>query len=434
MSTFDAILPNLTRVLQQNPAAVAALGHFVVNRDLMGRVRLILDAAVETDPEFATTLERLAEEVARSLGAHTYDAEQIYIFEPDIREFIARERGFALPEFRGVTVVDRLATESDWSKIGNPTEGSPRIVFYSIKGGVGRSTALAATAWALAQEGHRVLVLDLDLAAPGISTSLLPPDRQPRYGLTDWLVEDLVGNGATVMDDMVARSPISHDGEVFVVPAHGAEPGEYVSKLGRVWMPTVNVNGTRQGWPARLRTALDELEARVGPTVVLIDARAGIDEVASACLTDIGATGILAFALDTDQTWSGYRVLFRHWLRTGVVRQIRERLQVVAALVPDEDAVPYEAALRERAWDLFTDELYDEVPPDPLASTPTPWSYDAADEGAPHYPWRVRWNRGFATLRSLHGRLMTIDENLVRTTFGPVIDGVTAWIEAQDAT
>ena len=32
---------------------------------------------------------------------------------------------------------------------------------------------------------------------------------------------------------MTATSLLSHDGEIYVVPAHGMDPGEYVSKLGR---------------------------------------------------------------------------------------------------------------------------------------------------------------------------------------------------------
>jgi MinD-like ATPase involved in chromosome partitioning or flagellar assembly len=45
----------------------------------------------------------------------------------------------------------------------------PKIIaFYSYKGGVGRSLALANTAVALAKLGHRVLTIDLDLEAPGL--------------------------------------------------------------------------------------------------------------------------------------------------------------------------------------------------------------------------------------------------------------------------
>ena len=51
--------------------------------------------------------------------------------------------------------------------------GFPYIfTFYSYKGGVGRSTALLNTAYALAGRGRHVLVLDADLDAPGLSEFL----------------------------------------------------------------------------------------------------------------------------------------------------------------------------------------------------------------------------------------------------------------------
>src|SRR3989442_12771377 len=42
------------------------------------------------------------------------------------------------------------------------------ITFYSYKGGTGRSMALANVAWILASNGHRVLMVDWDLEAPGL--------------------------------------------------------------------------------------------------------------------------------------------------------------------------------------------------------------------------------------------------------------------------
>src|SRR3954462_10713581 len=44
------------------------------------------------------------------------------------------------------------------------------ITFYSFKGGVGRSMALANVAILLARWGHRVLIVDWDLEAPGIES------------------------------------------------------------------------------------------------------------------------------------------------------------------------------------------------------------------------------------------------------------------------
>ena len=40
--------------------------------------------------------------------------------------------------------------------------------FYSYKGGVGRSMALANVGVLIAAEGHRVLLVDWDLEAPGL--------------------------------------------------------------------------------------------------------------------------------------------------------------------------------------------------------------------------------------------------------------------------
>lgn len=48
------------------------------------------------------------------------------------------------------------------------------ITFYSYKGGTGRSMALANTAWILASNGHRVLVVDWDLESPGLHRYLHP--------------------------------------------------------------------------------------------------------------------------------------------------------------------------------------------------------------------------------------------------------------------
>jgi hypothetical protein len=276
-----------------------------------------------------------------------------------------------------------------------------------------------------------VLVLDLDLESPGLSSSLLPEDRRPTFGIADWLVEDLVDNGNGVFEEMVATSALSHNGEIFVVPAHGVKAGEYVAKLGRVWMPKVNSDGNRELWSQRLRRLIDALEVRWSPDVTLIDSRAGIDEVASACLTDLSASMILLFAIDGDQTWCGYRILFRHWRTSGVVREIRERLQVVGAMIPEVGTEDYSQGLLEHAWDAFSEELYDEVPAGAIVTEDEIWSFDQSDEGAPHFPWPIRWHRGFAALKNLHGKLTNIDAEEARAVFGSLVGGLLPVIKTE---
>jgi hypothetical protein len=439
MTTFDELLPALAEIIQDRRTELHPFLPILINRDLNGRIRLILDASHQPNPEAPShPLLILAEAIHTRLMPHVGQPGQILLFEEDLKRlmqtscsFLLLDRdGQALP---GVHVADRLAQEATWESIEDPSTAVPRVVYYSIKGGVGRSTALAASAWALAEAGKRVLVLDLDLESPGLSSSLLPIDRQPAFGITDWLVEDLLGNGDAVIKDLFALSPLSRNGEILVVPAHGRDPGEYISKLGRVWMPSFQADGSRQMWSVRLSRLLGELEHRHQPDIVLIDSRAGIDEIASACVTDLGANIIYLFALDGLQTWTGYRLLFQHWLQHGVTQKIREQFQLVGALMPTWHDQPQQAEseLKEQSYNLFLESLYDEQP----AAISTfddlyPFSFALEDSNGPHFPLFIPWNQSFAAIQSHHARLEGVDSRLVELVFGELIADLKELLES----
>ena len=265
---------------------------------------------------------------------------------------------------------------------------------HSVKGGVGRSTTAAVLAWYLARNGQRVLVVDLDLESPGLSSALLEPDRRPDFGVTDWFVEALVGEDEHVLERMTAtpRWAQDFDGDVRIVPAHGREAGEYLAKLGRVYMDAAD-----EPWTARLARLLAGLETAVEPDVVVMESRSGLHDIAATTVTDLGAQ-VLLFATDSESNWTDYRVLFRHWQRHGLAARIRERLSIVSALTPDLDTENYLQRFREHAWDLFREHLYDEV----LASDDSDlFSFDLQDEGAPHDPLVIHWTRGLAAGASL---------------------------------
>jgi SMODS-associated and fused to various effectors sensor domain/CobQ/CobB/MinD/ParA nucleotide binding domain len=61
--------------------------------------------------------------------------------------------------------------------------------FYSYKGGVGRSMAVANVATLLAQKGRRVLVMDFDLEAAGIHRYFVDPNQSDRPGLIDFFID-----------------------------------------------------------------------------------------------------------------------------------------------------------------------------------------------------------------------------------------------------
>lgn len=450
-TTFDEVLPNVQDWLKTNINAINLLLNtdsdwLLINRDLFGRVRIILPARFNTD-DLSAQWNILVSALMSQLGDHAYPLSTAILYETEKEYVLDGTSHFLVEGYSNIWIVDRLATESDWSHIKPEKEGTKRVVYFSIKGGVGRSTALAASAWKLAQEGKRVLVIDLDLESPGLSSALLPDDRQPVYGITDWLVEDLVDNGATILESMRAISPLSRDGEIHVVPAHGENHGEYISKLGRVWMPKINADGSRELWSTRLCRLLGQLEEQIQPDITLIDSRSGIDDIASACITELGANQILLFALEGNQTWNGYRMLFEQWQRANVTFEIRERLKIVAALAPELDTITYTQALRSHSYDVFCSTVYDTIAPaDPATiglrdpndfttwrvdSIVDGWSFDETDNGAPHYPLVVNWHRNFAALTSLHGRLTDIDPKQIDSVFGQLIDGISSSLLTQ---
>ncbi|MDI9370281.1 MAG: AAA family ATPase [Synergistota bacterium] len=430
MTTFDETLPIITEILKRHKAELSNMDWLLVNRDLKGKVRLIAPAAVSED-KLSRTLKGIAEELESRLGDRAYPAKYAILYDENDKDACKGASLFPLEGFDKIKVADRLPVSGNWLSIASEDSGAPIVVFFSVKGGVGRYTAIAASALSLAQNGKKVLVLDMDLASPGLSSALLPENRRPKYGIVDWLIEDLVGNGDSILDKMYAKSDIIRDEEVFVVPAHGREPGEYVSKLGRAWMSVVRDDGTRESWPQRLRRMVDELKKALDPEIVLIDSRSGIDDLASACVTDLGAKLILLFAFDDDQTWTGHQILFRHWRHASVAKEIRERLQLVAAMMPETDTLERLGEMREAGYELFAAELYDAIPPGEMIGER--WNFEESDDLAPHAPWLIRRHQGFTSLKTLRGRLSKIEESTVVHVFGPLIQGLGELIEEQDS-
>lgn len=431
MITFDHILPVLQAIFSPHDQAISQLGTIAINRDLNGKVRLIVPESVRGNIQQIELVELIVGQLTQQLAPHSFPAQSTVLYEKNVESVYQNAPHFLLPGMHTVYVVDRLATEGRWDSIAPESDNASRIVFFSIKGGVGRSTAMAALAWSLAQSGKKVLVMDLDLESPGLSTALLPENKRPAYGIADWMVEDLVDNGVGIIDDMIATSDLSHDGEIYVVPAHGKTPGEYIAKLGRVWMPKINDEGVKENWSQRLNRLIEDLEEKIKPDVILIDSRSGIDQIASSCVTDLRANLVLLFTVDGEQTWSGYRVLFNYWHQMGEVTKIRERLQIVGAMVPDDERrEDYFVRMQEQAWDLFAENLYDEIPPGDVNQL---FNYGLDDESAPHYPWSIRWHRGFSALTSIHTRLNTVDPAEVSLVFRPLIEGINTIISEEES-
>ena len=233
---------------------------------------------------------------------------------------------------------------------------------------------------------------------------------QPDYGVVDWFVEDMVDQGDRIIEDMIARPSWRMDlrGEICIVPAHGACYGEYLAKLGRVYLDkrqTVDGHHSNLRWTQRLEQMLRNLRQTVQPTTVLLESRSGLHDIAAATVTDLSAN-VLLFGTNSEASWRDYGILFEHWKDLGLAGAIRDRLSIVSSLTPDIDTEEYIGRFRERSWALFQDHLYDEVEAD---AEPYGFAFELLEEHAPHDPMPIHWRRGFAagaSLRHLDGTVI----------------------------
>lgn len=145
----------------------------------------------------------------------------------------------------------------------------------------------------------------------------------------------------------------------------------------------------REKWFTRLNRLISDVERRWGIDFTLIDSRAGLDEFASACVTELGASFIFLFVIDGEQTWNGYKILVDHWQKIGCLKDIREKLQIVGALVPEFQSKEYKGNLTEKSWNFFIDNVYDSVEPNDQDK----FSFDVEDKWGSHFPIFIDWNR-----------------------------------------
>jgi MinD-like ATPase involved in chromosome partitioning or flagellar assembly len=174
--------------------------------------------------------------------------------------------------------------------------------FYSLRGGVGRSTALVNAARILASRGRRVVAVDMDLEAPGLA-SLFGIEAQVRrdLGVVSILTSlDLGEQNVDISQHLLRVGP----DDLFCLPA-GIPSADYARKLSFLdpgaWYRE-DKNPLRQMFEL-LRSGLPFV-----PDHVLIDSRTGISPMSGPLLFDVPDLAIVVF-FPHPQAREGTRVL-----------------------------------------------------------------------------------------------------------------------------
>lgn len=163
------------------------------------------------------------------------------------------------------------------------------VTFYSLRGGVGRSTALAHSARLLAGQGLRVPCVDLDLEAPGLASLFAVEDQvAPGGGAVQLLLRgELTGEPPDLEGELLQ---ISDELNLQLIPA-GLPSADYARRLALLdpaaWYRE-DVNP--------LRLLLKSIRALPRPPhVVLIDSRTGVSPLAAPLLFEVADLAIVAF-------------------------------------------------------------------------------------------------------------------------------------------
>lgn len=167
------------------------------------------------------------------------------------------------------------------------------ITFYSFKGGVGRSLALANIGVELAQTGRRVLMVDFDLEAPGLHTFQALEPIDPPQGIVDFVTQ-------------YRKDHTAPDAAEYTYEALGIGRGG-----GRLWvMPAGRLDSTYSNrlasldWQRLYREEegfllFEDLKAQwqklFSPDYVLIDSRTGHTDVQGICTRQLPDAVVLFF-------------------------------------------------------------------------------------------------------------------------------------------
>jgi len=164
--------------------------------------------------------------------------------------------------------------------------------FYSFKGGVGRSMAVANIGVALALQGRRVLLLDWDLEAPGLEHYFPEAMRQGRdlantSGVLD-LLESRRNGDALAWQECL--TPISFSGASLDLITAGRRSEDYRRRVQHLDWKALYEDHDIGNFVERLRE-----EWRKTYDFVLVDSRTGISDSGDVCTVLLPDVLVLVF-------------------------------------------------------------------------------------------------------------------------------------------
>jgi cellulose biosynthesis protein BcsQ len=170
------------------------------------------------------------------------------------------------------------------------------VTFYSYKGGVGRSMALANVAAHLASRGRRVMMVDFDLEAPGL-------DAFSEFGVeigcpgvveyvSDYLATGVAPSIGNFVHEITPTTPLS--GKLWLMTAGRKDHAYNRARAAIDWQDLYN---THQG-SQLIENFKADVEDSLRPDYVFIDSRTGLTDIGGVCTLHLPDLVVLLFSLN----------------------------------------------------------------------------------------------------------------------------------------
>jgi hypothetical protein len=221
--------------------------------------------------------------------------------------------------------------------------------FYSYKGGVGRTMALANIAELFYRAGQRVLMIDWDLEAPGLEHFFFPPQELDGVRRKRGLIDLVMG----YKHQMTIRLDLSDPDNLPFEPPHAirqqvypraSAPGAFApSSSGQLWLITAGKRVTEtpgayakqvlefdwtdfyERWQGEAYFDWFRRQCKTFADVILIDSRTGVTEMSGVCTYHL-ADVVVLFCAANNQNIRGTLDMLRNFSQADPDRKdVQER-------------------------------------------------------------------------------------------------------------
>lgn len=228
------------------------------------------------------------------------------------------------------------------------SEGSI-VTFYSYKGGVGRTLALANIGALLCRWGYKVLCVDWDLEAPGLQLYFAPWVSEPRPGLTE-LIQAQVAGDRPDWRQHLTQVHLPAVKQPLALMTAGIQDGSYVQRMQAL-------DWARLYEEHQLGNFLEALrgEWKAEFDLILIDSRTGITDIGGICTVQLPDLLVLLFTANMQSLRGSIEVARRAQQTRNRLPFDRAKLLTLPVATRFEMRVEYELA---QQWlKIFADEL-----------------------------------------------------------------------------